>query len=260
MFRRAQLGPAKPTPAEERCPMAWWNSRPAARGPAAQNHAVRRRAVLTLDRLEDRHAPATIAFLGQAASDIIPIPQVDLNASAVGRFAVAAPLPDAAFLAGATGGDDVPFGFFHPFCQNGFGGSDVMMQEPPVPMPRPVTPPPMTPLDAALSLPMPELPDLPMLAAPLADGQAPAPMLETPPAVPRIPEPDVIVPTREQPPPPLAEEPAPAVAELSVLASAGNSGPRHGFAALGGLMAASSLLYSRNVRERRYGDAIPFSR
>jgi len=86
---------------------------------SANRRAPGRRVVLVLDCLEDRATPAAFDMFGQTIADFVPA-RIDLDASAVGRFAIAAPMPVFSVIH-AAGPNDVPFGFFHPFSQNGFG-------------------------------------------------------------------------------------------------------------------------------------------
>jgi hypothetical protein len=222
---------------------------------SANRRAPGRRVVLVLDCLEDRATPAAFGMFGQTITDFVPA-RIDLDASAVGRFAIAAPMPVFSVL-NAASPNDVPFGFFHPFSQNGFGISDSTPEAAPVPQPRPVTPP----LNPAQILPEPELPAIPLPVMPRVDNDvpAPAPALEPPPALIRLPQAELPPPPQLEPPRSQVSEQAPDLGldDAAVVTSTSNS-PRKSFASIGVLTAAFSLMYTRNIRERRYDEAFAF--
>jgi hypothetical protein len=228
--------------------MAWSPQRP----------ALHRRVVLVLDCLEDRTTPATFSLAGQTSGVLIPAAaRNDLDASAVGRFAVAAFAPDVAAMINAARVDDSPFGFFDSFSQNGFGG-DLLVEEAPLPQPRPVTPP----LMPAQILPEPELPEIPMPIAPRVEIDfPPPPTLEVPWAPPMPASETAVVPHDQPQPQRVTEGPTPASEspDDAALVTSASHGSYKGVAAIGGLMAAFSLLYTSNIRERRYDDDLAFS-
>jgi hypothetical protein len=208
-------------------------------------YTPRRRVTLTVDCLEDRYAPAVLDVLGQTVNVVPLVAQVNLDAAAAGRFAVTAT------AAPSAAPETIPFGFFHPFCQNGFGGGEEIIAEMPAPLPRPVMPP----LGPAQLLPEIDLFEPP--PAPRADAEPAAPMpTEDPPAaVVRIPAVEKFAAPLEQSRAERVSESAPAVerAETFDPVTPASNGSRKGFA-LGAFLAAASLLSLRNVRERHYDD------
>jgi hypothetical protein len=191
-----------------------------------------RRVRLGVDCLEDRHAPAMFTVSGLSVGDAVIAPALNLDARAAGQFAVAAmPAPDVA----PAPGSDVPFGFFHPFCQSGFGGGDVIFDNVPVPLPRPVMPP----LDPSPPVPALDLADAAMPVAPAAAAEAapsePAPLW-------RGPMPEIVVPILEPPPAQRVNDTPPSLeaADNSLPVTPARAGSRHGVLAVGGLTAYST--------------------
>ncbi len=196
-----------------------------------------RRTILRLDCLEDRFAPALIAALGQTFVDAAPYSQIEVSA----------------------------IGFFHPFSQNGFAGGEMIeMETTPAPLPRPVMPPRQP--AAALGQPL-ALPEILEAAFPVAPpANTPPAAFEAPAIVPLVNTPVRF--TRSASAAPVGhqeEQETPFVLDArlaaAVFASDGDAvtpaatSSRAGFATVGGLFAAASLLYcARNVRERRYDE------
>ena len=191
--------------------------------------AQKRRTVLVLDCLEDRFAPAVLTVLE-------PIAAPAFSFASTSQIAIAP----------AASSDAVPFGFFHQFSQVAFCGAEEMLEEPATPTPPPVLPPLV--LDIA--------PSLPEIADPPAAAVTPAPM---PPAA-AIP---ILAPVAIETPMPVVIPPpapvSPPIAEAEPLrepiaeafTAPARTTSRHGFAAVGGMLAAASLLYVNHAKNRR---------
>lgn len=223
-----------------RCPMIWSSCLP-----TRPRSSVNRRAWLSIDCLEDRFAPASLAISGgELASADVPV-VADVQEIPLVNFQAKAPDSVAGF-------DNVPFGFFHPFCRIAFGGGELIVEEPAAPMPAPVMPPmleavpvaPTSTAPAAIATPTPEpsrAATYELLPAPeRAAMNPPPPAPAAPPVTSSLDSPIV-----DSEPIDSADE------EMPVPPPVARGASRHGLAALGGVMAAAGLLYVHNARERR---------
>ncbi len=231
-----------------------------------------RRRILGLDCLEDRFAPAVLGSFGQTFIDAAPAALVaESSVSPIAQFAIGQLASPASIIGNVARVDDGPIGFFHRFCQNGFVSGEMIEIEHAPPRPRPVQPP-LQPAAAALARPLalPEIVETPFAVTPPAAVlppaavEAPAPLppqLEIIPATYSRPAPSSIAAHEEEQSAPFVIDDQLATAVFANDTDAvtpASYTSRSGLAAFGGLMAAASLLYVRNVRERRYEEFITY--
>lgn len=147
---------------------------------ARNNAAASRRTQLQIDCLEDRFAPATLVLLGQPAEAVVSsVSVVNFTASTPTVLtSVNAPVSSASSISTHATFDEIPFGFFHPFCQTGVIGEEMCSTEPPLAPPPAIQPPVLDDLPVPSALPSapPPAPQVEMLPVPARDPAAPAPL------------------------------------------------------------------------------------